>query len=46
MENNIQKQTLIRNQLKLNLGEELNALISASHALNVRRTGFIHHFLV
>ncbi|MDF2594936.1 MAG: MarR family transcriptional regulator [Clostridia bacterium] len=36
MENNIQKQNLIRNQLKLNLGEELNALISASHALNVR----------
>jgi DNA-binding MarR family transcriptional regulator len=29
-------QNSIRNQLELNLGEQLNELISASHALNVR----------
>lgn len=37
MEKNIQKQnTALRTQLELALGEQLNALISASHALNVR----------
>jgi DNA-binding MarR family transcriptional regulator len=36
MENKIQKQNSTRIQLELNLGEQLNALISASHALNVR----------
>ena len=36
MEDKIQKQATIRVQLELVLGDELNALISASHALNVR----------
>ena len=36
MEDNIQKQNTTRIQLELDLGKELNALISASHALNVR----------
>jgi DNA-binding MarR family transcriptional regulator len=36
MENKIQKQNSTRIQLELTLGEQLNALISASHALNVR----------
>lgn len=36
MENKIQKQNALRIQLELSLGNELNALISASHALNVR----------
>ncbi|WP_313075830.1 MarR family winged helix-turn-helix transcriptional regulator [Lacrimispora sp.] len=36
MENNNQKQDAIRSQLELALGNELNALISASHALNMR----------
>lgn len=36
MEDKIQKQDTIRIQLELTLGDELNALISASHALNVR----------
>ena len=36
MEDNVQKQNTTRIQLELDLGKELNALISASHALNVR----------
>ncbi|MGN6715597.1 MarR family winged helix-turn-helix transcriptional regulator [Anaerocolumna jejuensis] len=36
MENNNEKQIFARTQLELSLGEQLNALISASHALNVR----------
>ena len=36
MEDNIQKQNTTRIQLELDRGKELNALISASHALNVR----------
>ncbi|SHK90310.1 DNA-binding transcriptional regulator, MarR family [Anaerocolumna jejuensis DSM 15929] len=36
MENNNEKQISARTQLELSLGEQLNALISASHALNVR----------
>lgn len=36
MENKIQTQPTARVQLELNLGEQLNVLISESHALNVR----------
>lgn len=36
MENNIQNTNFTRTQLELDLGKQLNALISASHALNVR----------
>ena len=36
MNTKIQKQEAIRIQLELALGDELNALLSASHALNVR----------
>jgi DNA-binding MarR family transcriptional regulator len=36
MENNTQYKNTRRAQLELKLGEQLNALISASHALNVR----------
>jgi DNA-binding MarR family transcriptional regulator len=36
MEQNSQYQNISREQLELKLGEQLNALISASHALNVR----------
>lgn len=36
MENNTQYKNNTRAQLELKLGEQLNALISASHALNVR----------
>ncbi|WP_025720671.1 MarR family winged helix-turn-helix transcriptional regulator [Paenibacillus sp. 1-18] len=36
MENKIHDQNSARVQLELNLGEQLNVLISASHALNVR----------
>jgi len=36
MDSEDKKQNSIRNQLELNLGEQLNELISASHALNVR----------
>ncbi|MCC3382234.1 MarR family winged helix-turn-helix transcriptional regulator [Paenibacillus farraposensis] len=36
MKNKIQNQHAARGQLELNLGEQLNVLISASHALNVR----------
>jgi DNA-binding MarR family transcriptional regulator len=35
-EDNITKPDSVRMQLELNLGDQLNALISASHALNVR----------
>ncbi|MCC5468422.1 MarR family winged helix-turn-helix transcriptional regulator [Pelosinus baikalensis] len=36
MENNTQYKNTTRVQLELELGQQLNALISASHALNVR----------
>lgn len=36
MQNIVQKPDDIRTKLELTLGDELNALISASHALNVR----------
>ena len=36
MENHNNSKDIVRNNLELQLGEQLNALISASHALNVR----------
>jgi DNA-binding MarR family transcriptional regulator len=36
MSDKTQEQNSTRNQLELDLGDQLNALISASHALNVR----------
>ncbi|MGO4541565.1 MarR family winged helix-turn-helix transcriptional regulator, partial [Paenibacillus sp. 2TAB19] len=37
---NVERKDTVRGQLELRLGEQINALISASHALNVRTSAF------